>query len=97
MRAISTSACPSNGRPSARGIGGRLIGHGLRAQSAQNVVACELLACVDDVRTHGAGRERAIAHRLERTALSEIECHGNHVGPMRFQEPGHRRRGIESA
>jgi hypothetical protein len=60
---------------------------GARLEPSHDVPAGELVAGVQDVGAHGAGRERTIAHLLELAPLTEIDRHRDDLGSVPLREP----------
>ena len=63
----------------------------------QDVVAGELLACIDHVRADGAERQRALADVRELAPLPEVERDGDDLGAVLLRQPPDRHRGVEPA
>ena len=63
----------------------------------EDVVARELLADVEHVRAHGAGRQRAVAHLLELRALPQVHRDRDDLGAVFLGEPRDGDRGVEAA
>src|SRR5262245_32743193 len=49
------------------------VRRGRVAERRHNAAACEFVACVEDVRTNGAGSERCLTDRFELTRLPQVE------------------------
>ena len=69
-----------------RGAIGR---RGAGLQPSHDVAAGKLVAGVQDVGAHGAGRERTVAHLLELAPLAEIDRHRDDLGSVPLREPGY--------
>ena len=66
-------------------------------ERAEDVLPGELLADVEHVRTHGTGRQRAVADIFEIAALAEVEREGDDFGPVLLRKPGDRECALASA
>ena len=88
MPAIDTSVCAMIGRASVSIIAVGSSRNRPALQAADQVVAGELVADVDDVGAHGAGRERAVADLLEPfLPLSEVDGDRDNLGAIGIGQP----------
>ena len=88
MPAIDTSVCAMSGRASVSVVAAGSSRNRPTFRPRDQVVAGELVADVDDVRAHRAGRERAVADLLEPfLPLPEVDGDGDDLGAVGVGEP----------